>query len=108
MVEDFEIGPLAARKGAAHPNNVTSANAQANFVPQTRALELVRIPAAREGLWLEDSTVRAINGHKAIVADVVDESFLPANLLAVESTAYMKEDEQRDKGLVASELSSKF
>ena len=79
--KDVEIWPSPTLEGTIVRHNVTGLDADADLVPQTRPVELVRVPLRREGKLLQYLEVNTINRHQTPLVLVVAKTILPADLL---------------------------
>ena len=95
--KDAEIYPFPTLKGTIERDNVAGLDTDANLVPQTRPIGLVRVPLPREGPWLQDLKVNTINCHEASLIRVVAETILPANLMIDENNAWSVSLQHRKK-----------
>jgi hypothetical protein len=80
MAEDLHVRPSPARIGSIDPNNLTSLNADSNFIADPRLLELVRVPLLGPRSWLPDPEVSAIDSDLALLAFVIAKPLAPPNL----------------------------
>jgi hypothetical protein len=78
--KDLDVGPLAARKWAIDPDNITSLNADSDLIAQSSSPILVGEPLRVERLGLLDPEVCAVNSHFARLSLITPESIAPTNL----------------------------
>jgi hypothetical protein len=78
--KDFDVGPKSGLKRPIHPHNVTSADANSNFLTNTRPIKLVAVVCTGEWARLLNPKISAVDRDETIVANVVDEAVSPHNL----------------------------
>jgi hypothetical protein len=82
--KDFEGGPFAALERTVDPNDVTRLNTDGNFITETWALELVRVPLFVDFLDERPGflalTVGAINSDLTGLSSILTGPVLPYNL----------------------------
>lgn len=85
MLEDRLVFPRAALEWPIDPTDLARPDVQRNFIPHSRPLELVAVPAAIEASFerLIDAAISAIDGELDDVSDIVVESIFKSDLYSV-------------------------
>jgi len=78
--KDVDVGPATTLERSCEICNVTGVNAHCNLVAQTGAFKLVRMPAFAERDRLLNEEVNAIDGDKAALARISNQSVGPKDL----------------------------
>lgn len=78
--KDLHVGPSSCWERATYPDDITSLDANSNFIPKSGALILVAIPFPRKRNGFVDRKVYAIHRHFAGLSPVTAKPIFPPNL----------------------------